>query len=102
MILTGATGGIGRHVARAPASCGARVGLADIQSDEVSFDRRNVKSRVLGHGDAFDTSNPDDFQSVPTARPNRVGRDNRTWVDSAGLWESKRFEDVSRMILPRC
>ena len=95
VILTGATGGIGRHLARVLAAAGAKVGLADLSSEAL----QTLAGDLSGAGfsvlcEAFDASSSDDFLAFHQRVELELGTVDGL-VNCAGRWEPKRFQDVT-------
>jgi NAD(P)-dependent dehydrogenase (short-subunit alcohol dehydrogenase family) len=95
VILTGAAGGIGRHVAQALAEAGASVGLTDLSSqgmDAVADELAAGGTRVTAA--AFDGTSEEQFAVF-----HRRVRDELGEVDGlitcAGRWEPRRFDEVT-------
>ena len=95
VILTGAAGGIGRHVAHALAEAGASVGLTDLSSqgmDAVADELAAGGTRVTAA--AFDGASEEQFAAF-----HRRVRDELGEVDGlitcAGRWVPRRFDEVS-------
>ena len=95
VILTGATGGIGRHVARALAAAGAKVGITDLKIDAVETLTDDLSRAGLSAiGGAFDASSADDFDAFRERVRVELGEIDGL-VNCAGLWEPKRFQEIS-------
>ncbi len=95
VILTGATGGIGRHVARLLAAAGARIGLTDISADAVealSDDLSGTGFEVVG--DALDVSDAEAFRAFHARVQAELGAVDGL-VNCAGLWAPRPFDEIS-------
>ena len=95
VILTGAAGGIGRHVARALAEAGASVGLTDLSSegmDAVADELTTVRTRVTAV--AFDGASEEHFAAFHRRVRNELGEVDGL-ITCAGRWEPRRFDEVS-------
>jgi NAD(P)-dependent dehydrogenase (short-subunit alcohol dehydrogenase family) len=95
VILTGAAGGIGRHIAQALGEAGASVGLTDLSADGLEA----VATELAGTGTpvtaaAFDGTDDDRFAAFHEQVRGELG-DVGGLITCAGRWEPKRFEDVS-------
>ena len=89
VILTGATGGIGRSIARVLVAAGARVAVTDLVEEPV----RELASDldVLGH--ACDATSWGAFRRFHARVENELGP-VRGVVNCAGLWAPADYEDV--------
>jgi NAD(P)-dependent dehydrogenase (short-subunit alcohol dehydrogenase family) len=95
VILTGAAGGIGRHVAHALAAAGANVGLTDLTADGVESLARELEAagtRVAG--EAFDCADPEPFSDFHRRVREELGGVDGL-VTCAGRWEPRAFDKVS-------
>ncbi len=94
VILTGAAGGIGAHVARALAAAGASVGLTDLSDgvDAVASELADAGTQVSSA--AFDGTDAERFAAF-----HRQVRDELGEVDGlitcAGRWEPRPFEEIT-------
>jgi NAD(P)-dependent dehydrogenase (short-subunit alcohol dehydrogenase family) len=91
VILTGAAGGIGRHVARALATEGARVALTDIVSLEGVV--RDLDGAALVT-QTFDAADPERFDAFHARVREELGEVDGL-VTCAGRWYSKPFEEIT-------
>jgi NAD(P)-dependent dehydrogenase (short-subunit alcohol dehydrogenase family) len=101
VILTGATGGIGRRVAGVLAESGARVAVADLQRDAVE----DLTAELTGAGkaaigEAFDASKSDGFAAFHRRTTSELGAVDGL-VNCAGLWEPRPFAEISSSDLER-
>ena len=95
VIVTGATGGIGRHISRALVAAGAKVGLVDIGEEAVGrlvAELSNAGFSVIG--ETLDASDVESFSAFHKRTRVELGGIDGL-VNCAGLWEPKRFQDVS-------
>lgn len=95
VILTGATGGIGRHVAWVLAGSGAKVALADIGAEAIenlTTDIATAGFTTIGH--AVDVSNEAAFLSFAAHVRSDLGPVDGL-VNCAGLWEPKAFTELT-------
>ena len=95
MILTGAAGGIGRHVARALAAAGAGVALTDLSGDGVE----SLARELAGEGTpvvaaAFDGTDEERFSAFQDRVRTELGEVDGL-ITCAGRWEPKPFEEIS-------
>jgi len=86
VILTGAAGGIGRHVARALADEGARVAATDIAVD-------GLAELGAAHAEGFDAADPERFEGFHARVREELGEVDGL-VTCAGFWQSKPFAEV--------
>jgi NAD(P)-dependent dehydrogenase (short-subunit alcohol dehydrogenase family) len=101
VILTGATGGIGRRIARVLAESGAKVGLADIEHGAVEGLTAELSAAGLSAiGDAFDASSENAFAAFHERARFELGEVDGL-VNCAGLWEPKPFAEISSGDLER-
>ena len=95
VILTGATGGIGRNVARVMALAGAKIGLADISSEAVETLSDDLSGAGFpAIGGAFDVASPEGFRAFHQRVQAELGAVDGL-VNCAGLWAPKPFADIS-------
>jgi NAD(P)-dependent dehydrogenase (short-subunit alcohol dehydrogenase family) len=92
VILTGAAGGIGVHVARALADAGASVGLTDLSGEGL----RAVADELGGNvtADAFDGTDEQRFAAFH-ARVRGELAEVDGLITCAGRWEPKPFTEIS-------
>jgi NAD(P)-dependent dehydrogenase (short-subunit alcohol dehydrogenase family) len=95
VILTGAAGGIGRHVAAGLAAAGARVGLTDVSGDGIeSLVHELACAGAEVTAAALDGADPDRFSAF-----HRQVRDALGEVDGlitcAGRWAPKAFDEIA-------
>ena len=95
VILTGAAGGIGRHVAGALAAAGASVGLTDLAADRVE----SLAAELAGEGTpvvaaAFDGTDEERFSAFHDQVRGELGEVDGL-ITCAGRWEPKPFEEIS-------
>ena len=101
VILTGATGGIGRRIASALATSGARVGVTDLSRDAVLTLTEELREAGFSAiGDGFDASSADDFDAFHERMMSELGEVDGL-VNCAGLWEPKPFQEISTSDLAR-
>jgi NAD(P)-dependent dehydrogenase (short-subunit alcohol dehydrogenase family) len=86
VILTGAAGGIGRHVARALANEGARVAATDIAADGLT----EIDSALT---EAFDAADSERFEAFHTRVHENLGAVDGL-VSCAGFWQSRPFAEI--------
>jgi NAD(P)-dependent dehydrogenase (short-subunit alcohol dehydrogenase family) len=86
VILTGAAGGIGRHVARALADAGAKVAATDLSADGLA---------ELGAAltDAFDAADAERFDTFHARVREELGEVDGL-ITCAGFWQSKPFAEI--------
>ncbi len=85
VILTGATGGIGRRIASALAASGARVGVTDVSRDAVLTLTEELREAGFSAiGDGFDASSADDFDAFHERMMSELGEVDGL-VNCAGL-----------------
>ena len=95
VIMTGATGGIGRHVTRLLATCGAKVAIVDLSEAAVSaLTSELADSGAEVIGGSVDVANGEEFREFHRRVRIELGAVDGL-VNCAGLWEPKRFQDVS-------
>jgi NAD(P)-dependent dehydrogenase (short-subunit alcohol dehydrogenase family) len=95
VIMTGATGGIGRHVTRLLVTCGAKVAIVDLSTPGVSAltaELADGGAEVIG--DSFDAANVDEFREFHRRVRSELGPVGGL-VNCAGRWEPKRFQDIT-------
>jgi NAD(P)-dependent dehydrogenase (short-subunit alcohol dehydrogenase family) len=92
VILTGAAGGIGRHVARALVDEGARVGLTDLATDRLDAVARDLATPVVT--EAFDAADPERFAAFHARVRDELGTVDGL-ITCAGRWVSKPFDAIS-------
>jgi NAD(P)-dependent dehydrogenase (short-subunit alcohol dehydrogenase family) len=95
VILTGAAGGIGRHLASALCAAGARLALTDLPGGPLL----EVERALAGSGarlvaDGFDSADPERFRAFHDRVEAELGPVTGL-VTCAGFWESKAFREVS-------
>jgi NAD(P)-dependent dehydrogenase (short-subunit alcohol dehydrogenase family) len=93
VILTGAGGGIGRHIARALADEGARVGLADLDAEALDGVTGDLAGAAVV-AEAFDSADPERFDAFHAHVRDELGAVNGL-VTCAGFWQSKPFEEIT-------
>jgi NAD(P)-dependent dehydrogenase (short-subunit alcohol dehydrogenase family) len=96
VILTGAAGGIGRHVAAALASAGACVALTDISAEGLE----RVEEEVAGAGartvaEAFDGADAHSFAAFYRGVEAELGEVGGL-VSCAGWWQPRPFDEIGR------
>jgi NAD(P)-dependent dehydrogenase (short-subunit alcohol dehydrogenase family) len=94
IILTGATGGIGRTIARVLAAAGAQLVVADLSVEAVAGLESELQTdgrRILGR--ALDASDFDAFAALVDETEQAIGPVEGL-VNCAGLWEPMDYEDV--------
>ena len=95
VILTGAAGGIGRHVAAALGDAGARVGLTDVDGDgllSVARELEGAGTRVTA--EAFDGADPARFASFHEQVRDELGPVDGL-VACAGRWEPVPYFEIT-------
>lgn len=101
ILLTGGGRGLGRHAAQYLASCGAVLGVIDIDSQSC---RETVDTINAGGGTAYaygaDVSNRDAFMEVAAAFAGECGRIDAV-INNAMLLRYEPIEDVENDILDR-
>jgi len=101
VILTGATGGIGRRIASVLADSGARLALADLERDAVEeLTEELTAAGRSAIGDAFDAAKSDDFDAFHRRTRNELGEVDGL-VNCAGHWQPKPFAEISPHDLTR-
>ncbi len=95
VILTGAAGGIGRHVATALGVAGARVALTDLESEGVeSLAAELAASGVPVVAAAFDCADAGLFSAFHRRVASELGAVGGL-VTCAGFWQPKPFGEIS-------
>jgi len=89
VILTGATGGIGRAIARMLGAAGARLAVTDLVEEPV----RELASDVGAFGEACDAASWDGFGQFHARVEQRLGPVDGV-VNCAGLWTPAPYEEV--------
>jgi NAD(P)-dependent dehydrogenase (short-subunit alcohol dehydrogenase family) len=89
VILTGATGGIGRTVARMLVAAGARVALTDLVAEPVE----ELADELGAYGEAFDASSWEACTAFCRRVEARLGPVDGL-VNCAGLWAPLRYDEV--------
>src|SRR5204862_4653701 len=89
VILTGATGGIGRAVASLLAAAGARVAVTDLADEPV----RALASELDVFGAAGDAASWDEFQGFHGRVERDLGPVDGV-VNCAGLWAPAPYEEI--------
>ena len=89
VILTGATGGIGRSIARMLVAAGATLAVTDLFPAPVE----ELASELGVLGRAFDASSPDGFAAFRSAVEDELGPIDGV-VNCAGLWAPAPYEEV--------
>src|SRR5262249_59494254 len=95
VILTGAAGGIGRHLATALGEAGARVALTDLPGDDLQAVERGLAAsgaRTVAEG--FDCADPGRFAAFHDRAEDELGP-VAGLVTCAGFWQPKPFREVS-------
>ncbi len=92
VILTGAAGGIGRHVARALAGAGARVGLSDLTAHGLEAVTRELDAAAVA--EAFDATDEERFAAFHARVHDELGEVDGL-ITCAGRWAPKPFAEVS-------
>jgi NAD(P)-dependent dehydrogenase (short-subunit alcohol dehydrogenase family) len=101
VILTGATGGIGRDLAAALAFAGARLALADLDADAtgtLAAELAAAGHAVLGAG--FDAASQPDFGAFHHRVEEELGPVDGL-VNCAGLWQPRPFAELTPADLAR-
>jgi NAD(P)-dependent dehydrogenase (short-subunit alcohol dehydrogenase family) len=86
VILTGAAGGIGRHIARSLAEAGAKVAATDIAPDGLSELGAQLE-------EAFDGADPERFAAFHGRVREQLGEVDGL-VTCAGFWQSRPFAEI--------
>jgi NAD(P)-dependent dehydrogenase (short-subunit alcohol dehydrogenase family) len=95
VILTGAAGGIGRHLATALARAGARVALADLPGEGLeSVEQELAASGAPTVSEGFDCADAELFAAFHDRAEAELGP-VAGLVTCAGFWQSMPFRDVS-------
>jgi NAD(P)-dependent dehydrogenase (short-subunit alcohol dehydrogenase family) len=95
VILTGAAGGIGRHLATALGEAGASVALTDLQDEGLlAVERGLAASGVPTVAEGFDGADPERFAAFCDHAESELGP-VAGLVTCAGYWQSKPFGEVS-------
>ena len=95
VILTGAAGGIGNHIAGAVGAAGARVGVTDISRDGIeSVAGELAAAGVPVMADAFDCIDAGRFSEFCSRVRAELG-DVDGLITCAGRWEPKPFQEIS-------
>jgi len=89
VILTGATGGIGRAIAQQHVAAGARLAVTDLVDEPV----RDVASDVGAFGEACDAASWDGFGAFHARVETELGTLDGI-VNCAGLWAPAAYEEV--------
>ena len=89
MILTGATGGIGRGIAQLLVAAGARLAVTDLVEESV----RELASDVDAFGEACDAASWDAFRGFHERVETELGPLDGI-VNCAGLWAPAAYEEV--------
>ena len=92
VILTGAGGGIGRHIARALADEGALLGLTDIAAEPLDAVVRDLDGTPLV-AQAFDAADAERFDAFHARVRERLGPLDGL-ITCAGFWQSKPFAEI--------
>src|SRR5262245_41723791 len=92
VILTGAAGGIGRHIARALADEGARVGLTDLAAEPLDAVVHDLGETPLV-AEAFDAADAERINAVHARVREELGEVDGL-VTCAGRWLSKPFDEI--------
>ena len=95
VILTGAAGGIGRHLAAALAGAGARVALTDLPGEGLDAVERDIAAggaQVLADG--FDGTDAARFAPFHDRVRNALGPVDGL-VTCAGFWQPKPFDELT-------
>lgn len=95
VILTGATGGIGRHIAWVLAGSGAKVALADIQAEAVESLTADIAAAgFTAIGQTLDASHEEAFLTFAERVRANLGTVDGL-VNCAGLWQPKAFTELT-------
>jgi NAD(P)-dependent dehydrogenase (short-subunit alcohol dehydrogenase family) len=89
VILTGATGGIGRTVARMLATAGAQLALTDVAAEPVA----ELTGELEAYGEAFDASSWDESSAFCSRVEARLGPVDGL-VNCAGLWAPLPYDEI--------
>jgi NAD(P)-dependent dehydrogenase (short-subunit alcohol dehydrogenase family) len=92
VILTGAAGGIGRHIAGALVEEGARVGLTDISPEALDAVARGLPAATVA--EAFDGADAGSFASFRQRVESDLGPVDGL-VNCAGWWQPRPFDEIS-------
>jgi NAD(P)-dependent dehydrogenase (short-subunit alcohol dehydrogenase family) len=89
VVLTGATGGIGRILARMLATAGARLAVADVSSQAV----KTLASELACYGEAVDVSSWQAFAAFSRRAEAELGPLDGL-VNCAGLWKPRPYDEI--------
>lgn len=89
VVLTGATGGIGRTIARMLAAAGARLAVTDLRDDAVA----ELASELDCLGAAADVSSRDGFGAFHARVERELGQLDGI-VNCAGLWAPRPYDEI--------
>jgi NAD(P)-dependent dehydrogenase (short-subunit alcohol dehydrogenase family) len=95
VVLTGAAGGIGRHLATALGASGACVALTDLPGERLDSVAEELAGRgvpVVAHG--FDGADADAFAAFHDRVTAELGAVDGL-VTCAGFWQAKPFEELT-------
>jgi NAD(P)-dependent dehydrogenase (short-subunit alcohol dehydrogenase family) len=92
IVLTGAAGGIGRHVAEALDAAGAKVGLTDVSADGLDSVARGLATPALA--EAFDGTDGERFDAFRDRVREELGAIDGL-ITCAGRWAPKPFDEIS-------
>jgi len=95
VILTGAAGGIGRHVAQALGAAGAKIGLTDLTRDGVDAVVRELAATGAPVvAEAFDGTDAAAFSAFRRRVEDGLG-DVDGLITCAGWWQPRPFDQIS-------
>jgi NAD(P)-dependent dehydrogenase (short-subunit alcohol dehydrogenase family) len=92
VLLTGAAGGIGRHIARALAGAGAKVGLTDLAREGLDAAARDLGVPLVA--EALDGADPDAFAAFHARVREELGELDGL-ITCAGHWRSKPYDEIT-------
>jgi NAD(P)-dependent dehydrogenase (short-subunit alcohol dehydrogenase family) len=96
VMLTGAAGGIGRHVAAALAAAGARIAVTDVSTDGLERVERDVAAFGTPiFAEAFDCADATAFAAFHRRVESELG-DVEGLVSCAGWWQPRPFDEIER------
>jgi NAD(P)-dependent dehydrogenase (short-subunit alcohol dehydrogenase family) len=95
VILTGAAGGIGRHLATALGEAGARIALTDLPGEALQAVEQGLgRSGAPTIAEGLDCADPAQFAAFHARAEAELGR-VAGLVNCAGFWQSRPFMEVS-------
>jgi NAD(P)-dependent dehydrogenase (short-subunit alcohol dehydrogenase family) len=92
VVLTGAAGGIGRHIAAALGTAGAKVGLTDLTADGLEPIARASATPLVA--EAFDGADADRFDAFRDRVRDELGEIDGL-ITCAGRWAPKPFDEIT-------